>query len=252
MTLRKFAFAVLVVLGAAGAEGATAGTTTYTTAAAFDAATQGLISGDFTNILTCSPTPCDQGFAPLDAASVGGPANLQGVTFSNPAPGSVNVNSANFYDPATPPDLTVPYLVNAFDPTASDNVVTITLPAPETAFALDFGTLFNPVDITFTLSNGFMITVPPLSTNFATQFLGFVSSTPITTITLDAPNPVPGSPDDPSTVVGSWVIKDFTYGSAAVTTPEPSTWALMLIGFVGLGVAGYRRTNRGRPARSAA
>jgi len=167
------------------------------------------------------------------------------VTFSNPAPGSVNVNSANFYDPAIPPDLTVPYLVNAFDPGASENVVAITLPTAETAFALDFGTLFNPVSITFTLSNSenFMITVPPLSTNFATQFLGFVSSTPFTTITLDAPNPVPGA------TVGSWVIKDFAYGSAV---PEPATWTLMLLGFVGLGVVGYRRANNGRQARPTA
>lgn len=247
LSLRKFTLALLAIVGVAGASGAIAATTTYTSASAFDAATQGLVSGDFSGILTCSPAPCFQAFTPLDAATAGGPANLQGVTFSNPAPGPVNVNSAGYYDPATPPDLTVPYLVNTFDPTATDNIVTITLPTPETAFSLDFGTLFNPVSITFTLSNGFSTTVPPLSTNYATQFLGFVSSTPFTTITLDAPNPVPGSPDDPSTVVGSWVIKDFAYGSAV---PEPATWALMLLGFVGLGMAGYRRAHSGRPAHS--
>jgi hypothetical protein len=31
-----------------------------------------------------------------------------------------------------------------------------------------------------------------------------------------------------------------------VSTPEPSTWAMMLIGFVGLGYAGYRRTSAPR------
>jgi hypothetical protein len=31
------------------------------------------------------------------------------------------------------------------------------------------------------------------------------------------------------------------YGLVA---PEPSTWAMMLIGFVGLGFAGYRRTRK--------
>jgi hypothetical protein len=30
--------------------------------------------------------------------------------------------------------------------------------------------------------------------------------------------------------------------------PEPSTWAMMLLGFVGLGYAGYRRERAGRPA----
>jgi hypothetical protein len=36
----------------------------------------------------------------------------------------------------------------------------------------------------------------------------------------------------------------FALGGAAV--PEPSTWAMMLIGFAGLGFAGYRRTRAGR------
>jgi hypothetical protein len=29
------------------------------------------------------------------------------------------------------------------------------------------------------------------------------------------------------------------------TVPEPSTWAMMLLGFAGLGFAGYRRTAEG-------
>jgi PEP-CTERM motif len=37
-----------------------------------------------------------------------------------------------------------------------------------------------------------------------------------------------------------------TGGSPAV--PEPSTWAMMLVGFVGLGFAGYRRTREPRAA----
>jgi PEP-CTERM motif len=31
------------------------------------------------------------------------------------------------------------------------------------------------------------------------------------------------------------------FAPALVTAPEPSTWAMMLLGFVGLGYAGYRR-----------
>jgi unsaturated chondroitin disaccharide hydrolase len=33
--------------------------------------------------------------------------------------------------------------------------------------------------------------------------------------------------------------------------PEPSTWAMMLLGFAGLGFAGYRRAKAGRPLTSA-
>ena len=34
--------------------------------------------------------------------------------------------------------------------------------------------------------------------------------------------------------------------SAASAVPEPSTWAMMLLGFAGLGFAGYRRAKAGR------
>jgi PEP-CTERM motif len=37
-----------------------------------------------------------------------------------------------------------------------------------------------------------------------------------------------------------------------VGTPEPSTWAMMLLGFAGLGFAGYRKSQRGRIAPSVA
>jgi PEP-CTERM motif len=37
-----------------------------------------------------------------------------------------------------------------------------------------------------------------------------------------------------------------------VGTPEPSTWAMMLLGFAGLGFAGYRKARSARAALSAA
>jgi hypothetical protein len=33
-----------------------------------------------------------------------------------------------------------------------------------------------------------------------------------------------------------------------IGTPEPSTWAMMLLGFAGLGFAGYRKAQGGRIA----
>jgi hypothetical protein len=35
-----------------------------------------------------------------------------------------------------------------------------------------------------------------------------------------------------------------------VLVPEPSTWAMMLLGFAGLGFAGYRQARKARPARA--
>jgi hypothetical protein len=39
----------------------------------------------------------------------------------------------------------------------------------------------------------------------------------------------------------------YTYTPTA-PVPEPSTWAMMLVGFAGLGLAGYRRAGQPRPA----
>jgi hypothetical protein len=44
-------------------------------------------------------------------------------------------------------------------------------------------------------------------------------------------------------VSGDTVTVDF---SSSVLTPEPSTWAMMLLGFAGLGYVGYRRAREQR------
>jgi hypothetical protein len=41
-----------------------------------------------------------------------------------------------------------------------------------------------------------------------------------------------------------WVL----YSPAEAPVPEPLTWVMMLVGFVGLGFAGYRRSRRAGPA----
>jgi uncharacterized membrane protein len=40
-------------------------------------------------------------------------------------------------------------------------------------------------------------------------------------------------------------------GCSAGAVPEPSTWAMMLLGFAGLGFAGYRRAKRGHATLAA-
>ena len=44
----------------------------------------------------------------------------------------------------------------------------------------------------------------------------------------------------------------FTVGTAAEAVPEPSTWAMILLGFAGLGFAGNSRSNKHRLAIPAA
>jgi PEP-CTERM motif len=52
--------------------------------------------------------------------------------------------------------------------------------------------------------------------------------------------------------VGTDIVGAGTFNAAFAlsgsTVPEPSTWGMMLLGFAGLGYAGWRRTRQARPA----
>ena len=37
---------------------------------------------------------------------------------------------------------------------------------------------------------------------------------------------------------------DYVMGGVTATAPEPSTWAMMILGFAGLGFAGYRKSRK--------
>jgi hypothetical protein len=93
---------------------------------------------------------------------------------------------------------------------------------------------------------------------------------------LSAPRPIatPGTPFPPGfTDLQSWTRDDSedgiepdwlrigtditnqgpfnaAFSVSGAVIPEPSTWAMMLLGFAGLGYAGWRSARRGRPARA--
>jgi PEP-CTERM motif len=55
--------------------------------------------------------------------------------------------------------------------------------------------------------------------------------------------------NDSGTVVGFYVnANGSTIGTEGTMVPEPSTWAMMLAGFAGLGFLGYRKVRQGKPA----
>jgi len=74
----------------------------------------------------------------------------------------------------------------------------------------------------------------------AAIFIGW-SGGPITTIQFE----LTSASDDTA--------NDFAIGAVSLETavPEPSTWAMMLLGFAGLGFAGYRASRRTAVARAA-
>jgi hypothetical protein len=215
-----------MIVGAADAQ---AGTAATGSSSVFSASTTGIVTGNFSDV----PTPFSGGpglgtFGDYNPLS--GYASLAGVSFSTPnSLGNVNVNSAFFYSAS---DLPAPYAVNSVYSGSAPDILTITLPSAETAFYLDFTTLFTSTTATFDLSNAFSTTVSPTVAYPNTpEFLGFVSSAPFTTITLTVPSQL------------SWVVADFGYGSwnGVSAVPETSTWAMLLIGFCGLGYISCRR-----------
>jgi PEP-CTERM motif len=70
-------------------------------------------------------------------------------------------------------------------------------------------------------------------------------------IITNAGGPIPGGLVAFETTVtnGLWSTGNVTVTASAIeVVPEPSTWAMMLLGFMGLGYAGYRRAKRNSPA----
>lgn len=120
----------------------------------------------------------------------------------------------------------------------TNGVTTITLPTGTTAFAFDAFTVqagdysgsgHDTLTLTVAGSTGTTVTQP----NAVTGFLGFVSSTPITSITVTGMT----REDFIDFIDGSFV----TGVTSAV--PETSSWALMVLG-VGLIGAGARKSRR--------
>jgi PEP-CTERM motif len=201
---------------------ANAGTIVTNDVTTFNADTTGQSTVGFNGILSCS-APCFQNY----------PAGLTqgGITFTTSAP-NINVTSAAYYAPT--PIYSGDFITNSYPPGGTVDTLTITLGAAVTAFGLDFTTPYGS-DASFTLSNGFTTSVGTVGFGPA-QFEGFISTSPFDTITLSVPSP------------DGYFVVDVTTAVAAV--PEPSTWAMLLLGFAGVGFMAYRR--KSKPALMAA
>jgi hypothetical protein len=118
-----------------------------------------------------------------------------------------------------------------------DNQIVFTNILPNTPFcstsSLPCSDVFN--GFAFAFSSGVDITKVTVASNSAADFrpisggLTFTPTNIFVNVAGESPN------------AGDQLILDVTSGSTP-TVPEPSTWALMLLGFAGLGFAGWRRT----------
>ena len=181
---------------------------------------------------------------------VADPENASVITgatgyFSDKALGITNVAItgivANNYLPHFAPDWTIPYSFsydfNATNPVSYDNLYyadglspqTCTLPPPG-----DYGGYFDNYGVMFSLANG--------------DVVDLYSNGDTLAVSTDPANPAPPLSPAPffyGVVVVANGVTDYTSAAGlALGTPEPSTWAMMLAGFAGLGFAGYRGSRK--------
>jgi Protein of unknown function (DUF642)/PEP-CTERM motif len=80
---------------------------------------------------------------------------------------------------------------------------------------------------------------------FTTYTISYLATSAFTTIafTTDALSPSFGN-NDP-------LVDGISFSGSTGATPEPSTWAMMIVGFVSLGLAGLRHSRKARQAAAA-
>ncbi len=218
--MRKGLVAALVLGLGLVAAGPAAASTMYTSKSAFQSATSGLTTVDFNGIA-----------APGSFVFFGtGPLNLSGVTFTGN--NQMFVIDPGYYGS--------PYPDGGFlnsDYSSTNTIVVSNLPAGTTAVGVDFGGLFTGgATFSITLSTGetFVASTPGSIEDGFLGFVGFTSSTPITSIQFDMP-------DAP----GYNALDNFVFGSAQAAVPEPASLTLLGLGAFGLAGFTLRRRKKG-------
>lgn len=74
----------------------------------------------------------------------------------------------------------------------------------------------------------------PINENGGVEFFGFTDVNPFTSVTISRPAGANGT--------DYWGLDNVSFNVGAV--PEPSTWAMMILGFAGVGFAAYRRESK--------
>jgi hypothetical protein len=114
---------------------------------------------------------------------------------------------------------------------------TLTFESPIHSFGADFRGFnnFDTANRSLIFVNGTALSPPVVSTNTDLSFFGFVSDDPFTTVSI-LRDPDYLRPDS-SDVFG---MDNVTFAEVSAV-PEPSTWAMMILGFAAIGAMTYRK-----------
>lgn len=168
------------------------------------------------------PNPLEDGYDYFGT----GTASVQflGVTFST----NGNLSDGNFFNvgPSYVDGDGSPAVLSSQGQSFGQSNLLITLTSPTTAFSLNYGT-FDGSDVTFLLSNGDMfVRQGPEDLGYAASGFAGATASPFTWILITS--------DDVALNVNNLV-----YG-----VPEPSTWTMMILGFMAIGFLVRRRSAR--------
>lgn len=210
--------AALVLFAGTGNANATA--VTYTDFASWSAAVPG-----YTTLEIPDPTsPLGYDLLGAGTASV----TYNGVLFST----SAARGNGEFYNVG--PDYAgsngpSPVLSSQGQTSGVANIL-ITLAAPVKVFALNFDTFFG-TNVKFSLSNGYTVTLPSVGNAYDLKsFFGVIDDHAFQTILLTS--------SDTALNINALKL------GAVSSVPEPATWVMLVLGFLGIGVFAARRPAR--------
>jgi hypothetical protein len=111
--------------------------------------------------------------------------------------------------------------------------ITVQLPFSVTAIGFNFGDFYGNIDqFSIALGNGDTFTALGSSNSYA--FFGAISDTAFSSFALTGSRIAITSASLPG-------IDNLAFGNGVSAVPEPSTWAMMILGFAGVGYMTYRR-----------
>jgi hypothetical protein len=186
-------------------------TAVFTNPTAFNGAATGITPIGFNGILPAG--------VPFEGSN---PLIVSGYNFSTTNPATtVNLTTSAFYPAAVYP---ADFLIDSSNP-GPNNELTIILPSPTRALGMDYGGFVGGSSGSIALSNGFVLPLSNLPAAGQTQFSGFVSATPFSSLTFNINN-------------DSWVVLDLLQATAntaltSATEGVPYTQVLLEQGGVG-------------------